>query len=128
MTDNSPKTDSGPKPGQESAEAASAAAADAALAARNNAPSDTLLEFPCDFPIKVFGRGSEDFESLVVELVSRHVELDGDGEASAFEVSVRSSKGGRYHAVSVTIRAHSKAQLDAIYTDLSGHERVIMAL
>ncbi len=121
MNEDSPKADPGPKPGQEAAEAGSAALKQAQQ-------SDTLLEFPCEFPIKVFGRGSEDFEALVVELVSRHVEIDGDGEASAFEVSVRSSKGGRYHAVSVTIRAHSKAQLDAIYTDLSGHERVIMAL
>lgn len=123
MNEDSPKASPDSKP-----EPAAVAPADAPPAALADAQSDTLLEFPCDFPIKVFGRGSEDFESLVVELVSRHVACDGDGEASSFEVSVRSSKGGRYHAVSVTIRAHSKAQLDAIYTDLSAHERVIMAL
>lgn len=85
---------------------------------------DTLLTFPCDFPIKVFGRGDVDFETLVVALVRPHV----GGNDEAVSVSVRASKGGRYHAVSVTVRAHSKAQLDAIYTDLSGHERVIMVL
>lgn len=88
------------------------------------AQGDTLLEFPCEFPIKVFGRGEADFEALVVALVMPHVGHD----ESAVQVSVRASKGGRYHAVSVTIRAESKAQLDAIYTDLSGHERIIMAL
>jgi len=85
--------------------------------------NDTLLEFPCRFPIKIFGRGADDFEHLVVSLVARHVP-----ETLDIDVSVRESRGGRYQAVSVTVRAESKAQLDAIYQDLSGHERIIMVL
>jgi putative lipoic acid-binding regulatory protein len=43
-------------------------------------------------------------------------------------VTTRLSRGGRYVSVTVTIEALSQAQLDGIYRDLSGHERVMMAL
>ena len=84
---------------------------------------ETLLEFPCRFPIKAMGRAAEGFEALVIEMVRRHApDLD---EAM---VSVRESRGGSWVSVTVVIEARSKAQLDAIYRDLSAHEQVVMAL
>jgi putative lipoic acid-binding regulatory protein len=84
---------------------------------------DSLIEFPCRFPIKAMGRAEPDFESLVVEIVGRHAPgLD------AAAVTLRPSSGGRWLAVTVVIEAESRAQLDAIYRDLSGHERVAWAL
>ncbi|HLF96459.1 MAG TPA: DUF493 domain-containing protein [Methylococcaceae bacterium] len=82
-----------------------------------------LLDFPCDFPIKAFGQGGENFDLTVVEIVRRHAPNLGEGA-----VSVRASRGGRYQAVTVTIRATDQAQLDAIYQDLSACESVLMAL
>jgi putative lipoic acid-binding regulatory protein len=82
-----------------------------------------LLGFPCEFPIKVMGRAEEGFEDLVVEIVRRHAPDLGEGA-----VQVRDSRGGNYLSVTVTIRAESRAQLDAIYRDLTGDERVLMAL
>jgi len=82
-----------------------------------------LLGFPCDFPIKVMGRAEEGFEDRVVEIVRRHAPDLGEGA-----VQVRDSRGGNYLSVTVTIRAESRAQLDAIYRDLTGDERVLMAL
>ena len=35
----------------------------------------SLLEFPCRFPIKAMGRSSEDFESVVKDIVLAHAEL-----------------------------------------------------
>ena len=84
---------------------------------------ETLLEFPCDFPIKVMGRAEPGFEAMVVELVSRHA--PGITETA---VNSRSSKGGKWVSITITLRAESKAQLDAIYLDLSAHEKVVMAL
>ena len=84
---------------------------------------ETLLEFPCDFPIKVMGRAEPGFDALVVELVRRHAPDLGEGA-----VSSRPSKGGKWVSVTVTLRAESKAQLDAIYLDLTTHEKVVMAL
>jgi putative lipoic acid-binding regulatory protein len=84
---------------------------------------ETLLEFPCDFPIKVMGKAESGFEAMVVELISRHA--SGITETA---VNSRNSKGGKWVSVTVTLRAESKAQLDAIYQDLSAHEKVVMAL
>jgi len=84
---------------------------------------ETLLEFPCDFPIKVMGRAEPGFDALVVELVRRHAPDLSEGA-----VSTRPSKGGKWVSVTVTLRAESKSQLDAIYLDLTAHEKVVMAL
>ncbi len=82
-----------------------------------------MLEFPCCFPIKVMGKAGDDFDSLVYEIVSRHV--DDIQEAA---VKTRDSRHGNFVSVTVTIQAQSRQQLDYIYLDLTAHERVIMAL
>lgn len=84
---------------------------------------ETLLEFPCEFPIKAFGAADDDFDALVVSLVRRHV--PDLGEAN---VHSRLSNGGRYMSVTVTINATSREQLDAIYRELTDEARVVMAL
>jgi putative lipoic acid-binding regulatory protein len=82
-----------------------------------------LLEFPCDFPLKVFGHWSEGFDAQVASVVRRHAP---DLEESA--VVARPSKAGRYLAVTVALRAESQAQLDAIYRDLGAAPGVVMIL
>jgi putative lipoic acid-binding regulatory protein len=83
----------------------------------------TLLAFPCAFPIKVVGRAEGDFEALVVEIVGRHAPgLDRS------TLRARGSSGGKWVSVTLTIEATSKAQLDAIYRDLTAHTRVVWAL
>jgi len=81
------------------------------------------LQFPCSFPIKAMGLASETFDALVVSIVRRHV--PDIGEAA---VTVRPSAGGKYLAVTVTIVASSRAQLDAIYHELVACEQVLVAL
>ncbi len=84
---------------------------------------ETLFEFPCSFPIKAMGRAEANFDLLVVEIVRRHVP---DLHENA--VRTRPSKSGKWLAVTITIQAESKAQLDTIYQDLADHHRVVMAL
>lgn len=84
---------------------------------------DTLLEFPCKFPIKAFGAADEDFDALVVSLVRKHAPDLGDSS-----VKKRYSNAGRFVSITVTITARSRAQLDAIYQELTNEERVVMAL
>jgi putative lipoic acid-binding regulatory protein len=69
------------------------------------------------------GRAEEGFDLMIFGIVRRH--SPGLGEAA---VKSRLSTGGRYMAVTVTIEAMSQGQLDAIYRELSSHERVMMAL
>tara|TARA_B100000678_G_scaffold220802_1_gene188138 strand:+ start:144 stop:413 length:270 start_codon:yes stop_codon:yes gene_type:complete len=84
---------------------------------------DTLLEFPCDFDIKTFGRQESDFEQTVFRLVKAHVP-----ELEENDLSARESSGGKYLSVTVSIRARSKAQLDSIYKALTDSGAVLMSL
>ena len=83
----------------------------------------TLMEFPCRFSIKAFGKQDPAFEQTVFDLVRAHVpELTPD------DLTQKASSRRRYVSVTVTIIAQSRAQLDAIYQDLTDHDAVVMSL
>jgi len=84
---------------------------------------ETLLEFPCEFPIKAMGLSCDALEISVIEIVSRHVENMPEDA-----LKMRPSKTGKYTSITITINAHNKDQLDAIYLDLTACEHVTMAL
>lgn len=86
-------------------------------------PTESLLEFPCQFAIKAMGKSNVDFDLVVVEIVRRHVP-----NLSEAAVTTRPSKAGTYTAVTVMIEATSREQLDAIYQGLTDHPDVLMAL
>jgi hypothetical protein len=85
--------------------------------------TESALKFPCRFPIKAMGKAASDFDSLVVALIRRHSPDIHEGA-----VHTRLSRRGKYMSVTVTIQAQNRAQLDAIYMDLSSHDRVLVAL
>ena len=83
----------------------------------------SLLEFPCDFPIKIMGRRVDGYAQAVLEVVHRHAP-DFDGAT----VEMRPSKQGGYLSLTCTIRATSRAQLDALYRELTAHPLVKVVL
>lgn len=85
--------------------------------------SETAFEFPCHFPIKAMGKNTPNLDVIVMEIVRRHV--DNLGEAA---LKIRESKGGKYASITVSIEAQSKAQLDAIYMDLTACPDILMSL
>jgi len=85
--------------------------------------SDSLIDFPCDFPIKVFGNAHPDLIPTVVSIIALH-----DPRFSLSDVSTKESKAARYLSLTCTVRATSKPQLDAIYQALCDHPLVKMAL
>jgi putative lipoic acid-binding regulatory protein len=85
--------------------------------------ADELFQFPCDFPIKVMGRDSESFRTLTLAIVERHA-----GPLAADQITERMSREGRFLALTYTIRAQSRAQLDTIYQDLTDSGVVLVAL
>lgn len=85
--------------------------------------SESLLEFPCEFPIKVFGKAGCDLDALVFRLVRPHV--PDLGEAA---IRSRLSRQGRYQSVTVTVQATSRAQLDDIYRALTACDDIQMVL
>jgi len=84
---------------------------------------ETLLEFPCEFPIKAMGLACDELEIAVLEIVNRHVDDLGEGA-----LKMKPSRNGKYVAITVTIKATSKDQLDAIYMELTACEHVSIAL
>lgn len=84
---------------------------------------DELFQFPSDFPIKVMGRDSESFRTLTLAIVERHA-----GPLAPERISERMSSKGRFLSLTYTIRAHSRAQLDSIYQDLTDSGVVLVAL
>lgn len=84
---------------------------------------DSLLEFPCTFPIKMMGRDTPAFRQTVREIVEKHT---GPVDDAAIQNAL--SKNGRFVSVTITVSAESQQQLDDIYRDVSAHDDVLMAL
>ncbi len=84
---------------------------------------ESLIEFPCHFPVKAMGLDCDDFDALIVSIVRKHVDDLPEGAVKNLP-----SKNGKYISVTVTFEATSKTQLDAIYQELSDHPLVLMAL
>ena len=84
---------------------------------------DSLLTFPCEFPIKIMGRNSDILETEVIRIVRKHAP-----DLSPDAVTSRRSGKGNYLAVTVIVNVTSKAQLDNIYLELNAHESVLMTL
>ncbi|AKU10016.1 hypothetical protein AzCIB_0111 [Azoarcus sp. CIB] len=84
---------------------------------------ETLLEFPCDFPIKIMGARVDEFAQVVVDVVRKHAP-----DFDPATVQMRPSSKGNYISLTCTVRAVSKAQLDALYRELSGHPLVKVVL
>lgn len=84
---------------------------------------ETLLVFPTDFPIKIMGERRDDFVQTMVDLVRSHAP-----DFRPETVEMRASSSGNYLSVTCVVRATSKAQLDALYREITAHPWVKMAL
>jgi uncharacterized protein len=88
-----------------------------------SARSDSLIEYPCKFPIKVMGTK---VDGLVHAITAITRQFDPDFDASTMEL--RESKGGKYLGITITVNATSRGQLDALYRTLSTHPMVKVVL
>lgn len=84
---------------------------------------DEIMEFPCEFPLKVMGASEGPFRETVLGIVERHVP---DFDPS--RVESRESRSGKYTSLTIPFTAQSRAQLDALYQDLTDCEAVSVAL
>ena len=81
------------------------------------------LQFPDTYHIKAIGKQREDLLDRVRAAIAQHAP---DLPDSAFYC--RASKDGNYLAVTCTLVARSREQLDAIYQLLSADQAIIMVL
>ena len=84
---------------------------------------ETLLKFPCSFPIKMMGRDTEEFRHAARMLVEKHT-----GPISDDAIKNAVSRNGNFVSMTITVNALSQQQLDDIYRDVSSHDEVLMAL
>jgi uncharacterized protein len=88
-----------------------------------NNSDKSLIEYPCDFPIKVMGKNSPDLKSAVI-----HICKQFDPKFDMDTIEERSSKENKYIGLTVLIHATSRAQLDEVYRTLSTHPLVSVVL
>jgi hypothetical protein len=82
---------------------------------------ESLLKFPTDVPVKVFGRNDKKFRAAAVKIARAHY---GDEHT----VVEHLSKKGNYLSLTITVHAKSRAQIDAMYSDLVASDEVIMVI
>ncbi len=84
---------------------------------------ETLIEFPCAFPIKIMGRESVKFRVLARALVEKHT-----GPIADDAIYSSLSRNESFVSITITITAQSQQQLDDIYREITSHDDVLMAL
>ncbi len=87
------------------------------------AEQETLIEFPCDFPIKVMGESHPDFAETIVTAIQAHLP-----DFHAGRTEMRASSGGRYISLTCIVYVTSKPQLDDLYRMLTAHPMVRVVL
>ena len=85
--------------------------------------SPPTLEFPCAYPLKVMGRDNVEFRAAARAIVERHI-----GPLPEAIVTSRASSEGNFLAITFAITAESRAQLDALYHELSSCPEILVAL
>ncbi len=84
---------------------------------------DSVIEYPLEFPIKVMGLNRPDFLPAMLAVFRKHApDLDES------TVVARASREAKYLSLTISINATSRQQLDALYSELSDHPMVTMAL
>jgi putative lipoic acid-binding regulatory protein len=84
---------------------------------------DSPMQFPCEFPLKVMGRRNDEFRSLVLGILQKHL-----GSVASARIEERPSKDGNYLSLTYTFEAQSREQLDALYRELTSCEKVLIVL
>ncbi|MDO5666890.1 MAG: DUF493 family protein [Alcaligenaceae bacterium] len=80
---------------------------------------ESLIEYPCDFPIKVMSVNHPEIIQLLMPIILEH-----DPAFDHETIEVRESSKGNYVGLTVTVHVKSREQLDNIYRALHGHELV----
>ena len=86
-------------------------------------PDDSIIEYPCDFPIKAMGLAEHDIEAIFLDIVHQYFP-----QQENFEIKRLESKGGKYLSVTITLKAQNREQLDSTYQALCDHDKILMTL
>ncbi|OUR67354.1 hypothetical protein A9Q73_05665 [Bermanella sp. 47_1433_sub80_T6] len=82
------------------------------------------IQFPCpNYPVKVLGETSADYQEFVVEIMAKHV-----ADLNLDKLKVNESSNGRFTSITFFITATGADQLEALHKDLIQHKRIRMVM
>ena len=84
---------------------------------------ESLIQFPCFFPIKIIGKNTNQFQAEVMSIINSH--FPGPPEP---EIRCNQSQGSNYIAITATVYVHDQTTLDSLYQNLSKHPDMKMVL
>lgn len=84
---------------------------------------NSLLEFPCNFPLKIIGTNTPDFLKDIIQIILKHFP-----ETPDTGITYQESQQGNYLAITATIYVHDQPSLDALYQELTKHPDIKMVL
>ena len=84
---------------------------------------ESLLTFPCDLPVKVIGRNSEDFRNIAGDIVRAHY-----SDLKQRQIAEQSSRNGSFLSLTFTVHVKTRDRADALYRDLTASEDILMVL
>ena len=90
---------------------------------RDIPPEQSLMEYPCRFPIKVMGANVDGYVAALT-----HVAKSFDPGFDASSIELRPSKAGNYMGVTLSVYVTSREQLDELYRTLTTHPMVKIVL
>lgn len=88
-----------------------------------NTSPETLIEFPCHFPIKVMGEVHDEFSSTVIKIIKQK-----NQKFDPSTIEMKGSSEGRYISLTCFVYVTSKPELDDIYRSLSSHPMIKVVL
>ncbi|MDA9109475.1 DUF493 domain-containing protein [Woeseiaceae bacterium] len=87
------------------------------------AKSESLIDFPCEFPIKVLGRDDANFYCAAKSILTKHAQTIPDND-----IKKNSSKKGNYMALTCVVNVNNQIELDQIYIDFSKNDHILYVL
>ena len=82
-----------------------------------------LLQFPCNYPIKVMAKTGPGLRATLDAILTRHA-----GPSALANMTERPSRQANFVGVTYVIQAHSEAQIAALFADLKACGDVLMVL
>ena len=84
---------------------------------------ESLIDFPCEFPIKILGKDNDVFENTVSQIMAKHHQ-----KYSEISLKKNNSKNKNYIALTWVVNVNNQDELDNIYKDLSKDKNILFVL
>lgn len=82
-------------------------------------PEQSLIQYPCRFPIKVMGANTAEFIRTMTAVAQGF-----EPSFTETHIEQRPSRAGNYMGLTLSIEVHNREQLDEVYRALTKHPLV----